>query len=216
MMKQSTKHILNDLIVRYPALDCCKEGIFSAVAVSARAYAEGGKVLACGNGGSAADSMHIVGELMKGFTLPRKLPEALCQQIAQTSPETAAYLTENLQQALPAISLVGETALSTAYSNDISPVLCFAQQVLAHGKAGDILLGISTSGNSANVIYAAQMARVKGMQVIALTGGTGGGLVDWADVPIIVPASVTYHIQELHLPVYHAYCLALENEFFGG
>ena len=178
-------------------------------------YRQGGKVLVCGNGGSAADSLHIVGELMKGFILPRKLKPELQEKLRSTCPEMAEYCIANLQGALPAISLVNEVGLTTAYANDQAPDLGFAQQVLGQGKEGDVLFAISTSGNSANVLYAAGVAKALGIKVIGLAGQTGGKMVQWCDVCIKVPSRVTFKIQEYHLPVYHALCLCLEEEFFG-
>ena len=169
----------------------------------------------CGNGGSASDSLHIVGELMKGFVLQRKLPSDLQNALREAAPNSAEYLIKNLQGALPAISLVSEVALSTAYANDKASDLAFAQQVLGQGRKGDILLAISTSGNSSNVLYAAQVAKALEISVVGLTGVGGGKLSDWSNVLIDVPEKETYKIQELHLPVYHAICLALEQEFFG-
>lgn len=152
---------------------------------------------------------------MKGFVLPRPIGDGLRQRLHSVCPESAEYLCDNLQGALPVISLVSEIALSTAYANDQAADLCFAQQVLGHGRMHDILFAISTSGNSANVIYAAQVARTLGISVVGLTGSDGGRLKEWSDALIAVPESETFKVQELHLPVYHALCLALEEEFFG-
>lgn len=214
-IKLKTEAILSNLFVCYPVLEVCRDAVFKAVQEMIISYRRGGKLLVCGNGGSAADSLHMVAELMKAFVLPRSLSQDDCNKIYEVSPDTADYLVKNLQQALPAISLVSETALFTAYANDMAPNLSFAQQVLSYGKEDDILFAISTSGNSANVIYAAQVARVRGMKIIVLTGETGGKLRAWADVLVNVPSSITYQIQEYHLPIYHVLCLALENEFFG-
>lgn len=214
-MKQSAMEQLNTLVRRYPALETCMADVEQAAETMIKSYGGGGKLLVCGNGGSAADSMHIVGELMKGFVLPRKLTQQQADALRAACPELAPYCIDNLQQALPAISLVSESALSTAYANDQAPDLAFAQQVLGHGRAGDVLLGISTSGNSANVLYAAGVAKSLGMKVIGLTGEGGGRLAPMCDVCIRVPSRETYQIQEYHLPVYHALCLALEEEFFG-
>ncbi len=211
-MKESSQRIIDSLIERYPKLINCSVEV--AVEEIIVCYKNENKLLVCGNGGSAADSLHIVGELMKGFILPRKLNKKKQEEIIETFPETAEYLIKNLQGSLPAISLVSETALSTAYANDQAPDLSFAQQVLGHGRKGDILIAISTSGNSKNVIYAAQMAKVQGMKVIALTGSKGGKLKDFSDILINVPSDETYIIQEYHLPVYHALCAAVENEMF--
>lgn len=211
-MKISTKQIIDNLIKRYPELEDCS--VVKAVEEIKACYMNKNKLLVCGNGGSASDSMHIVGELMKGFLLPRELDNKKQEEIKALFPETAQYLIDNLQGALTAISLVSETALSTAYANDQAPDLSFAQQVLGHGEKSDILIAISTSGNSRNVIYAAQMAKVQGMKVISLTGRKGGMLREFSDILINVPSDETYIIQEYHLPVYHALCAAVENEMF--
>ena len=206
---------LNQLFSRYPALEDGRQEIVVAYDLLRGCFAAGGRLLVCGNGGSAADSLHIVGELMKGFALPRKLIADWEEKFKQVCPEMAPYLMENLQGALPAISLVSETALSTAYANDQAPDLSFAQQVLGQGKAGDVLLCISTSGNSTNVLYAAAVARAMELRVIGLAGQGGGRLKELSDVCICAPSRITYQIQEYHLPIYHALCLALEREFFG-
>lgn len=206
---------LNQLFGRYPALEACRQEIEAAYELLRGCFAAGGRLLVCGNGGSAADSLHIVGELMKGFALSRKLSADWEEKFKQVCPEMAPYLMENLQGALPAISLVSETALSTAYANDQAPDLSFAQQVLGQGRAGDVLLCISTSGNSTNVLYAAAVARAMELRVIGLAGQGGGRLKELSDVCICAPSRITYQIQEYHLPIYHALCLALEREFFG-
>jgi len=211
-LKKSTKEVIEDLFERYP--DLRNLPIEMAVKEIIACYRSKNKILVCGNGGSAADALHIVGELMKGFILPRKIENAKQELITSLFPENASYFIENLQNALPAISLVNETSLLTAYANDKAPDLSFAQQVLGHGNTGDILIAISTSGNSKNVIYAAQMARVQGMKVISLTGDSGGRLRELSDILINVPSNETYIIQEYHLPVYHALCAAVENEMF--
>lgn len=214
-MKNSTKAYLTQLIQNYPALRACEEDILDTAQRMIDCFAGGGRLLVCGNGGSAADSLHLVGELMKGFVLPRTLSAEQQQKLRSTCPEMAEYCIKNLQQALPAVSLVSEVGLTTAYANDQAPDLSFAQQVLGQGRAGDLLIGISTSGNSANVLYAAGVARAFGLTVVGLTGEGGGKLAPLCDVCIRVPSRVTYQIQEYHLPVYHALCLAVEEEFFG-
>jgi D-sedoheptulose 7-phosphate isomerase len=214
-MKESSAAYLEELCERYPQLSTCHTSLYSALDMMIDTYQRGNKVLVCGNGGSAADSLHIVGELMKGFVLPRRLSDIQQAKLRQAVPEMAEYCVKNLQGALPAISLVSETGLSTAYANDQAPDLCFAQQVMGNGKEGDILIGISTSGNSANVIYAAGVARAFGIKVIGLTGFGGGKLKPYCDVLIDVPEKATYKIQEFHLPIYHALCLAIESEMFG-
>jgi D-sedoheptulose 7-phosphate isomerase len=168
-----------------------------------------------GNGGSASDSEHIVGELMKEFKLKRKIYADQEERLKQIDPAMGAVLADHLQGSLPAISLVGEPSLTTAFMNDAVPVLIFAQQVNGLGAQGDVFMGISTSGNSQNVLYAAVAARSKGMKVVGLTGAKENRLMEFADVCIRVPETETYKIQELHLPVYHCLCLMLEERFFG-
>ena len=207
------RHI--DLLVeRYPSLESAKNDIVTAYLLLEESYKNGGKLLVAGNGGSAADAEHIVGELMKGFKLPRKPEADFAEKLVEENQELGSVLAENLQGALPAIALDGHPALSTAYMNDGEPLLCFAQQVNGYGKSGDVFLGISTSGNSKNVLYAATTAHAKGMKVIGLTGAKDSKLKDMSDVCIKVPQTETYMIQELHLPIYHCLCLMLEDKFF--
>lgn len=220
---------LDILIERFPALSACREDIRKAYFILEEAYSAGRKLLVCGNGGSASDSEHIVGELMKEFKLKRKVYGAQASALKAIDPELGQVLAENLQGALPAISLTGHSSLTTAFMNDTSPELVFAQQVNGYGKPGDVFLGISTSGNSRNVLYAAVTAKSKGLRVIGLTGaggaaaarpGSGAGssgnkLSALCDVCIRVPETETYRIQELHLPVYHCLCMMLEQHFFG-
>ena len=201
------------LINRYPVLEPVKEAIFQAYCLLEKCYEGGGKLLIGGNGGSSADSEHIVGELMKGFCKKRQVPEDFAGKLMEADKERGKYLAEKLQQGLPAIALTGHTALSTAYLNDVDGLLTIAQQLYGYGKKGDVFLGISTSGNSENILYAAAAARAMEIPVIALTGKDGGRLAEAADVAIIVPEQETYRIQELHLPVYHALCLMLEERF---
>ena len=198
------------LVKRYPELLVAKDDILKAYKVLRDCYGCGGKLLIAGNGGSAADAEHIVVELMKGFKHPRKPDADFAEKKKQKTK-----LVDNQLGALPAIALDGHPALSTAYMNDCEPLLCFAQQVNGYGKTGDVFLGISTSGNSKNVLYAATTAHAKGMKVIGLTGAKDSKLAQMSDVCIKVPQTETYMIQELHLPVYHCLCLMLENEFFG-
>ena len=209
MAKEATLATIDHLIKRYPVLAPMEEPLKAAVETIINCYKKGGKLLICGNGGSAADAEHITGELMKGFLLPRHLGEEKRQKLMDACPEDAAYLIENLQEALPALSLVNQIALGTA------PDLVFAQQVFGLGREGDVLLAISTSGNSQNVLYAAQVARAFGISVISLTGMGGGKLRALTDILLAVPDKETYRIQELHLPIYHALCIAAEEEFFG-
>lgn len=202
------------LKARYPQLEQCMDDIQKAFDVLHECYAKGRKLLVCGNGGSAADSEHIVGELMKEFRLKRKVFASQAEAMKAIHPEMGQYLAENLQGALPAIALTGHSALSTAFMNDAESVLVFAQQVNGYGKPGDVFMGISTSGNSANVVYAAITAKARGLKVIGLTGEKESKLSALADVCIRVPETETYRIQELHLPVYHCLCLMLEECFF--
>lgn len=204
------------LVTRYPALDSVKEDIISAYLIIEQSFSSGGKLLVAGNGGSASDAEHIVGELMKGFKLPRKLSKTYSDKLIAANPKFGAVLAQNLQEALPTIALDGHPALTTAFMNDREPLLCFAQQVHGYGRDGDVFLAISTSGNSENILYAAVTAHAKGMKVIGLTGTKGGKLADLCDVCIRVPEIETYIVQELHLPVYHCWCLMLEEKFFGG
>ena len=207
------KHI-NLLVERYPSLESVKDDIVAAYLLVEECYENGGKLLVAGNGGSAADAEHIVGELMKGFKLPRKPKVDFVEKLVAENHELGSVLAENLQGALPAIALEGHHALSTAYMNDCEPLLCFAQQVNGYGKSGDVFLGISTSGNSKNVLYAAITAHARGMKVIGLTGAKDSTLKDMSDVCIKAPQTETYMIQELHLPIYHCLCLMLEDKFF--
>ena len=207
------RHI--DLLVeRYPSLESARNDIVAAYLLLEESYENGGKLLVAGNGGSAADAEHIVGELMKGFKLPRKPEADFAEKLVEENQELGSVLAENLQGALPAIALDGHPALSTAYMNDCEPLLCFAQQVNGYGKSGDVFLGISTSGNSKNVLFAATTAHAKGMKVIGLTGAKDSKLKDMSDVCIKAPQTETYMIQELHLPIYHCLCLMLEARFF--
>lgn len=203
------------LLERYPDLEPARESLLEAYTLMERSYTEGGKLLVAGNGGSAADAEHIVGELMKGFVLPRTPDAEFSRRLCEADAEMGRVLSAHLQGALPAIALDGHPALSTAYTNDCEPLLCFAQQVNGYGREGDVFMGISTSGNSQNVMYAATVARAKGMKVIGLTGEKESKLSAFADVCIRVPRTMTYQIQELHLPVYHCLCLMLEARFFG-
>lgn len=214
MEERLLKHV-DVLITRYPQLEACKEDIINAYEILENAYANDRKVLVCGNGGSASDSEHIVGELMKEFKLKRKVYADQAEAMKQIDSEMGATLAENLQGALPAICLTGHSSLTTAFMNDANADLVFAQQVNGYGKANDVFLGISTSGNSKNVCYAAITAKSKGLKVIGLTGAKESKMTKLGDCCIRVPETETYKIQELHLPVYHCLCLMLEDHFFG-
>jgi D-sedoheptulose 7-phosphate isomerase len=195
-------------------LNVCRNDFEQAFQILQECYSKKNKVLLCGNGGSAADSEHIVGELMKGFVKKRKLSADEKEALIRVDPDHGHYLAENLQGALPAISLTGHPSLSTAYSNDVAPDMIFAQQLYGYGLEGDTLIGLSTSGNSKNVINAVLVAKARGLKTIAFTGEQGGKLKDLCDVCLKVPSDETYRIQEFHLPLYHLLCLLLEESFF--
>ena len=212
-MKEVYK-ILEDLLFRYPMLEKQRDSILEVYKILESSYAAGGKLLIAGNGGSAADSEHIVGELMKAFIKPRKLDEDLQSKLMAVDKKMGKVLSDNLQGALPAIAVTGHVGLSTAYLNDCNPLLSFAQQVNGYGNAGDVFFGISTSGNSENILYALVTAKAKGMKTIGLSGRDGGKMRELCDAIIIAPETETFKIQELHLPIYHALCLMLEARFF--
>jgi D-sedoheptulose 7-phosphate isomerase len=214
-MKAKSYNYINELIDRYPKLSSVRNEILSAISILMDTTKNGGTYLICGNGGSAADSDHIVGELMKGFILKRRVTAVFSKKIQDYFPDDFDYLVNNLQQGIRSISLMSHNALVSAFSNDKASDLIFAQQVYGYGKPGDTLFAISTSGNSKNVLHAAQVARVLGLKVISLTGASGGKLRELSDVLINVPETETYKIQEFHLPIYHCICLILENELFG-
>lgn len=209
------KHI--DLLMRrYPVLEVCRQEIIDAYLVMEECYEHEGKLLIAGNGGSAADSEHIAGELMKRFKTPRPVTTEMAEKLKEIDPIRGADLAKNLERGLMAIPLVAHEALSTAYINDVDGLGVFAQQLFGFGRPGDVFLGISTSGNSKNVMSATVVARALGIKVIGLTGAKGGELASVADVAVKVPEIETYMIQELHLPVYHCWCLMLEDKYFGG
>ena len=214
-MENNVKKYLNDLLVRYPVLKNCEKDILDTFNILEKSYLKGGKLLLVGNGGSAADSEHIVGELMKSFKLRRHIDEEYKKKLISIDKEKGSILAKNLQGSLPAIALDGHPALSTAYMNDCVPVLGFAQQVSGFGNENDVLFCISTSGNSENVIYAAVVAKAKNMKVIGLTGEKISKLSKISDACINAPEVETFKIQELHLPIYHCLCLMLEERFFG-
>ena len=199
--------ILDNLIVRYPSLKSCRDDIQETFEKLAVSFSNNRRLYICGNGGSASDALHIVGELVKSFVLPRKVDE-------EFASKTSAKLVDKLQGAFPAFALVENAALATAYGNDVDADYIFAQQVYAYARPGDCVLGISTSGNSKNILYALEAARGRGAVAIGLTGRDGGKMVALCDSCIIVPEQETYKIQELHLPVYHALCMMLEEKFW--
>jgi D-sedoheptulose 7-phosphate isomerase len=206
--------VLDHLSSKHRELQECIPDIHKAFTLLKESYENGGKALLCGNGGSASDCEHIVGELMKGFFLKRPVDTAFKQRLYQEFPDQGEYLSNHLQGALPAISLVSHSALMSAFANDVAADMVFAQQVFGYGNEKDVLIGLSTSGNSRNVIHALQVARAKGMKTIGFTGKGGGAMASLCDVSIAVPYESTPEIQELHIPVYHALCLMLEKEFF--
>lgn len=208
------KHI-DLLIERYPILAGCRQSMIDAYLIMEEAYEGDHKLLIAGNGGSAADSEHIAGELMKRFKTPRPVTPEMAEKLIAIDPVRGADLAKNLERGLMAIPLVAHEALSTAYINDVDGLGVFAQQLFGFGRPGDVFLGISTSGNSRNVMSATVVARALGIKVIGLTGELGGELASAADVCVRVPQTETYMIQELHLPVYHCWCLMLEDRFFG-
>ena len=208
------KHI-NLLIERYPVLQECRQAIIDAYLVMEECYEQDGKLLIAGNGGSASDSEHIAGELMKRFKMPRPVTAEFAEKLQKIDSVRGKNLAKNLERGLMAIPLVAHEALSTAYINDVDGLGVFAQQLFGFGRQGGVFLGISTSGNSKNVMSATVVARALGIKVIGLTGAKGGELADVADVVVKVPETETYMIQELHLPVYHCWCLMLEDKFFG-
>lgn len=207
------KHI-DELCIRYPVLSVCKNDIEKAAEALIESFENGGKLLVAGNGGSCADSDHISGELLKSFVKKRRPSVELVDSIRKINPETGDYLEDKLQGSLPVIALANNTALMTASLNDVDGNVMFAQQVNGYGKEGDVFLGISTSGNSKDIVYPTVVAKAKGLMTVALTGKDGGKLKGIADICIVVPEQETFKIQELHLPVYHALCLEIEEYFW--
>ena len=208
-----SQEILEELIERYPILKECKNDIDEAFKVMVKSFETSHKMLIAGNGGSAADSNHIVGELMKSFELKRTISKELYEKIIKNE-KYGEMLANSLQGALPTISLNNHESLNTAFLNDVNPYVTFAQQVFGYGQTDDVFLGISTSGNSKNIVMAAIVAKAKGMKVIGLTGKKDSDLSSIADITIKVPETRVFKIQELHLPVYHCLCLMLEKYFF--
>lgn len=205
---------IDQLVERYPALEVCKADIEKAANAMIESFKNGGKLLVAGNGGSCADSDHITGELLKSFVKKRTPGADFIDSIKAIDADTGAYLADKLQGSLPAIALTNNTALMTASLNDVDGNVMFAQQVNGYGVKGDVFLGISTSGNSKDIIYPTVVAKAKGLVTIALTGKNGGKLKNLADICIVVPQNETFMIQEYHLPVYHALCLEIEEAFW--
>lgn len=210
--KNKIKQNLDDFIKKIPELESVKEKMWTVFLQMVKTYENGGKVLVCGNGGSAADADHIIGELMKGFMLRREIKEK--NNLPWISKEESNNILNQLQYGLPAINLCAHTALNTAFANDVNPDLIFAQQVFALGKKDDLFIGISTSGNSKNVYYAGVVAKSKGITCVALTGEKGGCMKEHFDITINVPSNSTPIIQEYHLPIYHELCKCIEEYFF--
>lgn len=215
-MNAKSRGALETLFEQERTLVVCRRSIEEAFTILEQCYLRGGKVLVCGNGGSAADSEHIVGELMKGFDSPRPLSEGDRHILETAFAAEGTRLADNLQRALPAISLVSQSSLCSAILNDVSGDMIFAQQVYGYGRSGDVLVGISTSGNAENVIQAARVARAFGLASVGFTGEQGGRLKDLCTVTINVPADGTPRVQEYHQKVYHTLCAMLETRFFGG
>lgn len=215
MQQSKGQNHLDLLIERYPKLTICRNDIEKAYLILKECYEYDHKLLIAGNGGSAADAEHIAGELMKRFKIPRPVPTNLSKKMKAVDPERGESLAKTLERGLMAIPLVAHESLTTAYINDVDGLGIFAQQLYGFGRSGDVFLGISTSGNSQNVMAATVVARALGIKVIGLTGEKGGELAKVSDVAIRVPETETYMIQELHLPVYHCLCLMLEDHFFG-
>lgn len=215
MLDDKLKKHIDSLVERYPALRVCEQEIIDAYLLLEECYKSNHKLLIAGNGGSAADAEHIAGELMKRFKIQRPVSKEYADKLIMIDPERGPELAKNLECSLMAIPLVAHEALTTAYINDVDGLGVFAQQLMGFGREGDVFLGISTSGNSKNIMNATVVARASGIRIIGLTGAKGGELARVSDVAIKVPEDETYMIQELHLPVYHCLCLMLEERFFG-
>lgn len=215
MIKNRVYRHIDTLVERYPMLQYCRNDIIAAYKIMEHAYVQDKKLLIAGNGGSAADSEHIAGELMKRFRTPRPVSNEFAERLKKIDSIRGENLSKNLERSLMAIPLVAHEALSTAYLNDVDALGVFAQQLYGFGRKGDVFLGISTSGNSKNIMSATVVARALDIKVIGLTGINGGELAEVADVVVKVPESETYMIQELHLPIYHCWCMMLEERFFG-
>ena len=206
---------MENLIKRYPVLEECREDIKKAAELMLETYKKGGKILLAGNGGSCADCDHIVGELMKGFLSMRRIDKNMEDRIGEIFPEDKEHFKNTLQGSLPAISLPSQSALLSAFANDVDADMVYAQLVYGYGKAEDLLIAMSTSGNSKNVVNAAKIAKVKNVKVLSFTGKKDSKLSAISDVTIKVPETETFKIQELHLPVYHYLCAEIENILFG-
>lgn len=207
--------MLNELLERYPVLKACEKEIEAARELLIKTYENNGKVLCCGNGGSCSDSEHIVGELMKGFISLRPVGNEFMSKLEALGFEDAEYITKNLQGSLPAIALGSQSGILSAFANDVAADMVYGQMAFGYAQPNDVLIGLSTSGNSKNVVYAAKVAKAKGAKCIALTGARDSKLSAICDVTIKVPETETFKVQELHLPVYHYLCASVEKHFFG-
>lgn len=214
-MKEYTKNLIDSFFLKFSALQDLKEAMEKAITVMTENIENGGKVLICGNGGSASDSEHIAGELLKEFYIKRPINHEFKGKLIEIYGEEGRVMAENLQGAIPAISLVSQTGFLSAYGNDAKPELSYAQEVFAYGNPGDMLIAISTSGNARNVCYAAMLAKTLDVFVLSLTGEDGGDLRKYSDILLNVPEKETYLVQELHLPLYHLLCQGIEYEIFG-
>lgn len=214
-MNERVRVFLDKLLTNYPAMEPLRDDIVAAFGILVKTYEQNGKLLVCGNGGSAADAEHVVSELMKEYLLKRAVPQDDARKIRAAFPEHGDMLCKGLQGALPAISLVSQSSTLTAFANDVNVEMAFAQQVYGYARDGDSLLAISTSGNSPNVCNAARVAKSFGFPVVGLTGANAGTLGELCDVTIKAPAEKTYRIQEFHLPIYHCLCAMTEEFFFG-
>ncbi len=209
-MKTSTERLLSGYAKRSASVRAAEQDVHAAIVLLADACRAGGKLLVCGNGGSCADADHIVGELVKSFRIRRPLDEATKTKLAGR-----LELADKLEAGLPAINLGAHASLVTALINDVGADYVYAQQVISYGRPGDVLLGISTSGNSKNVLYAAETAKAMGMKTVGLTGRTGGKMRETFDLLLCAEADATEDIQDIHSTFYHILCAALENEFWG-
>ncbi len=206
---------MDNIFERYECLKVCRESMETAVELMCDTYKKGGKILVCGNGGSCADSEHIVGELMKSFVLPRRIPDDDVQKLKELLGSEAELFCECLQRGIPAFSLSSQAGVMTAYNNDVNADMVYAQLLYASARVNDLLIGISTSGNSKNVVNAVKVAKAIGVRSLCLTGKNECQIDNFADCVIKVPETETYKIQELHLPVYHYLCLSTEKNLFG-
>lgn len=215
MLDEKLKKYIKSLTYRYPELTRIEREIIDAYLLMEKCYMRRGKLLIAGNGGSAADAEHMTGELMKKFKINRPISAEFAEKLKSIDSKRGELLAEKLECSLTAIPLAAYEALTTAYMNDVDSLCLFAQQLFGYGEPGDVFLAISTSGNSKNILNATVVARAKGISIIGLTGGGGGELAGVSDISVCVPESETYLIQERHLPIYHCWCLMLEEKFFG-